>query len=235
MSLVDELILRVKRGDSMATQAAADVWRWLERWNVPVDGPTRRFYQALWYGAAAARGAYSLAAGKLVWEPMIRARFHRVGARLRAEGLPFITGHARISVGNDCTLGHFNVHSGRWVDEPELVIGDHCAIAYQVSFTVNRRVVLGDHVGIAAHAFIADSDGHPTDPERRLTGAPMTAADIKPVTIGHRVWIGRGAHVLKGVTIGDGAVIASGGVVAGDVPSGALAMGVPARVIKSPW
>jgi acetyltransferase-like isoleucine patch superfamily enzyme len=40
---------------------------------------------------------------------------------------------------------------------------------------------------------------------------------------------------LKGVTIGAGAVVASGSVVASDIPEGALAMGVPARVIKRPW
>jgi acetyltransferase-like isoleucine patch superfamily enzyme len=46
------------------------------------------------------------------------------------------------------------------------------------------------------------------------------------------VWIGRGAHILKGVTIGRGAIVAAGSVVASDVPAGAMAMGVPARIVK---
>lgn len=92
---------------------------------------------------------------------------------------------------------------------------------------------LGDHVGVAGHAFIADSDGHPADLERRLQGRHLAAADIRPVTIEDHVWIGRNAHVLKGVTVGRGAVVASGSVVTSDVPPGALAMGVPARMIKA--
>jgi maltose O-acetyltransferase len=56
--------------------------------------------------------------------------------------------------------------------------------------------------------------------------------EIAPVTIQDYAWIGRGAHVLKGVTIGRGAVVAAGSTVVTDVPDGALAMGVPARVLK---
>jgi acetyltransferase-like isoleucine patch superfamily enzyme len=89
-------------------------------------------------------------------------------------------------------------------------------------------------VGIAGRVAISDSDGHPADPERRKRGEQMSAEDIKPVTIEDGVWIGRDAHILKGVTIGEGAVVASGSVVASDVPAGALAMGVPARIVKRP-
>ena len=48
-------------------------------------------------------------------------------------------------------------------------------------------------------------------------------------------WIGHGCHILKGVTIGEGAVVAAGSTVISDVPDGALAMGVPARMVKKPW
>ena len=54
-----------------------------------------------------------------------------------------------------------------------------------------------------------------------------------PVKIGRRVWIGSHATVLPGVTIGDGAIIGGGAVVTKDVPAYAVAVGVPARVVKS--
>jgi acetyltransferase-like isoleucine patch superfamily enzyme len=50
--------------------------------------------------------------------------------------------------------------------------------------------------------------------------------------VGRNVWIGAGATVLQGVTIGDDAVVAAGAVVTRDVPPAVLVAGVPARVVK---
>ena len=55
----------------------------------------------------------------------------------------------------------------------------------------------------------------------------------KPITIGSCVWIATGATVLPGVTIGDGCVIGAHSVVNKDIPEGCIAVGSPARVIKS--
>ncbi|KMK95201.1 DapH/DapD/GlmU-related protein [Rossellomorea marisflavi] len=54
-----------------------------------------------------------------------------------------------------------------------------------------------------------------------------------PVTIGKSVWIGSGATILPGVTIGDRAVVAAGAVVTKDVPEGTVVAGVPAKVVKT--
>ena len=54
----------------------------------------------------------------------------------------------------------------------------------------------------------------------------------RPVKIGNDVWIGRGAFIKGGVTIGDGAVIAAHAVVTKDVPPYAIVCGVPAKIIK---
>lgn len=67
---------------------------------------------------------------------------------------------------------------------------------------------------------------HPLDAATRASG--IEAA--RPITIGRRVWIGGGAIVMPGVTIGDDAVIGAGSVVTRDVPPGAIAVGNPARV-----
>ncbi|KQY28677.1 transferase [Nocardia sp. Root136] len=70
--------------------------------------------------------------------------------------------------------------------------------------------------------------GHPVDPEERrrfLTGAPIDVAD--------NVWIGAGAMILPGVSIGRDAVIAAGAVVADDVPASSLVTGSKATVHRS--
>jgi maltose O-acetyltransferase len=69
---------------------------------------------------------------------------------------------------------------------------------------------------------------HPTDPERRKTGREFAA----PVRIGRNVWIGGGAIILPGVTIGDDTTIGAGSVVVKDIPSAVVAAGNPCRVIR---
>jgi acetyltransferase-like isoleucine patch superfamily enzyme len=87
-----------------------------------------------------------------------------------------------------------------------------------------ESLVIGDDCGIAFDAVIMDTDFHRFGSDDQASKAP--------VRIGNHVWIGARAMVLKGVSIGDGAVIAAGAIVTRDVPPGALAAGVPARVIK---
>lgn len=85
-----------------------------------------------------------------------------------------------------------------------------------------HSIRIGFSVAIGPDVFIRDSDNHSLD------GKSMTA----PVVIGDHVWIGAKAMILKGVTVGDGAVIAAGSVVTRDIPPGAFAAGVPARVVR---
>lgn len=70
---------------------------------------------------------------------------------------------------------------------------------------------------------------HPVSPAARLAGWEGSA----PVTICDNVWIGAGATVLPGVTVGDGAVIGAGAVVNRDVAAGQIAVGNPARTVRS--
>ncbi len=65
--------------------------------------------------------------------------------------------------------------------------------------------------------------------------APSRRADMHPapVVIGWNVWIGANATILPGVTIGDDAVVGAASVVTKDVPAGAIAVGSPARVVRS--
>lgn len=86
---------------------------------------------------------------------------------------------------------------------------------------------LGDDVLIAPNVSLLSS-GHPVEPierTRRVTAAP--------IAVGRNVWIGAGATVLQGVTIGENSVVAAGAVVTRDVPAATLVAGVPARVIRT--
>ncbi|HEV7771234.1 MAG TPA: acyltransferase [Solirubrobacterales bacterium] len=79
-----------------------------------------------------------------------------------------------------------------------------------------------------AHVEIFDSNFHDLDPRRRKTGQPSLAR----VEIGDNVFVGMGARILKGSTIGSDAVIGAGSVVVGPIPAGVIAAGNPARVIR---
>lgn len=88
-------------------------------------------------------------------------------------------------------------------------------------------VVIGDRaqVGTAVQILTAD---HPRDPVLRRTGAEYGA----PVTVEDNVWIGSGAIVCPGVTIGADSVIGAGAVVTRDIPPNVVAAGNPCRVIR---
>jgi maltose O-acetyltransferase len=79
-----------------------------------------------------------------------------------------------------------------------------------------------------AHVEIFDSDFHDLHPARRKAGTQKTA----PVEIGNNVFVGMGARILKGTTIGSDSVIGAGAVVSGSIPAGVVAAGNPARVIR---
>jgi maltose O-acetyltransferase len=87
------------------------------------------------------------------------------------------------------------------------------------------RIAVGDgtQIGPGVQIYAAD---HPREPEVRRRGLE----NGKAVTIGRNVWIGGGAIVLPGVTIGNDAIVAAGSVVTRDVPDGVTVMGNPARV-----
>lgn len=100
-------------------------------------------------------------------------------------------------------------------------INSDCVIACAKSITI------GEGVAVARGVYIYDSDHHMIlDANGEQTNLPES------VVIGNHVWIGVGAIVLKGVTIGDGAIIAAGAIVTHDIPAFCIAAGNPAEVIR---
>ncbi|RYG11419.1 MAG: sugar O-acetyltransferase [Chitinophagaceae bacterium] len=88
-------------------------------------------------------------------------------------------------------------------------------------------VSIGDNVFLAPGVLISTAT-HPLDPKIRASGLEYAYA----ITIGNDVWIGMGAKILPGVSIGDNAVIGAGAVVTKNVPANTVVAGVPAVVIR---
>lgn len=96
----------------------------------------------------------------------------------------------------------------------ELTIGDKCFFNQNVSITCKKKVVIGDRCQIANNVVIVDHDH---------AGSENWGSYVEtPVIIGNDVWIGAGAVILRGATIGDKAVIGAGSIVKGNVPEGCV-------------
>jgi acetyltransferase-like isoleucine patch superfamily enzyme len=129
--------------------------------------------------------------------------------------------------------------------EGSIVVGDDCVLVGAV-FMCAQRITLGRRVVVSYNVTIADSDFHPIDPHARRLDAIANAPEgdrstrpsfiSRPVVIEDDAWIGIGAIILKGVTVGRGARIGAGAVVTRDVVPGAYMIGNPARPGDgTPW
>ncbi|HHE74419.1 MAG TPA: acyltransferase, partial [Desulfobacteraceae bacterium] len=88
-----------------------------------------------------------------------------------------------------------------------------------------ERINIGDNCMIASNSYIADSDWH--DIYNRTT-----MGKTAPVDIADNVWVGEGAIVCKGVSIGENSIVGAGSVVVNDIPPGCISAGNPARIVK---
>jgi acetyltransferase-like isoleucine patch superfamily enzyme len=110
---------------------------------------------------------------------------------------------------------------------PGITVGRHVFINQGCTFAGVGGITIGDEVLIGPNVSLV-SAGHPLEPAKRRR---QITAD--PIVIGRNVWLGAGATVLQGVTVGDDAVVAAGAVVTRDVPPATVVAGVPARHLKS--
>lgn len=131
-------------------------------------------------------------------------RFRCIGRDCRLDKSLFVF-PGRVTLGNRCYVGRYSYLDG------DITIGDHTMLASSVA------IVGGDHAFDQRDVLMIDS----------------SREHWKPTRIGCDVWIGHGAIILNGVTIGDGAVVAAGSVVVRDVPPYAVVAGNPARLIRS--
>ncbi|MBN1237421.1 MAG: acyltransferase [Gammaproteobacteria bacterium] len=105
-----------------------------------------------------------------------------------------------------------------------VAIGDRAAINSFCQLYGHGGITIGEDTQLGPGTIVTTT-GH--DYEGDLEES------YRPIRIGRRVWIGANVTIIGGVSIGDGAVIGAGAVVIRDVPPGAVAVGVPARVVKT--
>jgi acetyltransferase-like isoleucine patch superfamily enzyme len=139
----------------------------------------------------------------------------------------FIGERGRLSLGEMNTIypgATIRIDQGWMETGTEVSFGSGCHI-----YEPRAGLSIGDHCMIAGGVLICGvNHGH------SLQGMPMRHQPFEaaPIVIGKDVWIGMGAIILPGVTIGDGAIVGAGAVVTSDVPAGAVVSGVPARFVK---
>lgn len=163
-----------------------------------------------------------------------RREFARFGARSIVEPPLRVSGASRIAVGADVFVG-----AGSWLQVVRpgssegiaIEIGDGCELSGRVVISAVERIVIGRKVLIAPNVYIADHRHAFQDGDRAILDQGVEG--VSPVEIGEGAWLGHGVFVGPGVRIGSGSVVGANAVVLEDVPDRAIAVGVPAKVIRS--
>jgi acetyltransferase-like isoleucine patch superfamily enzyme len=113
--------------------------------------------------------------------------------------------------------------------DPVIEIGDRTVIGKGSGIVGHREIVIGDDVWTGHHVYITDAN-HGYDDVTMPIGLQFAAP--RPVHIGSGSWLGHGAMVLPGATVGRHVVVGAGAVVTGELPDFTVAVGNPARVIR---
>jgi acetyltransferase-like isoleucine patch superfamily enzyme len=154
--------------------------------------------------------------------------------RLRTDGLCFVCAGVQLELGRDATLtlGRWSwlgqgckvrVHEGHVEIGAKTVLGQECTISAYQHVSIGRECIVADRV------MMIDFDHGVVETERPIREQGIYKRDVN---VGHNVWIGYGACLLRGVTVGNNCVIGTNSVVTKDVPDNAVVAGLPARVIR---
>jgi acetyltransferase-like isoleucine patch superfamily enzyme len=171
---------------------------------------------------------------RLFWRYLWRRLLTPAGRRWRSDG-PFFLGRGlelKIEPRAEVRFGRFvwigdkskiRCHEGVVEIGAKTVMGQECTIsAYQ-------RVRIGEECVIADRAMFIDFDHGIVEVERPIRSQGIYKRDVE---VGNNVWIGYGACILRGVSVGDNSVIGTNAVVTKDVPANAVVGGIPARIIR---
>jgi acetyltransferase-like isoleucine patch superfamily enzyme len=158
----------------------------------------------------------------------------RFGQRLRTDGFAFVGPGVTLEIGRDATL-----HLGRWswighgskirVHEGEVHIGAKTVLGQECTISAFQHVSIGRECIIADRVMLIDFDHGAVEVDRPIREQGIYKRDVR---VGHNVWIGYGACILRGVTVGDNAIVGTSAVVTNDVEPNAVVGGVPAKVIR---
>jgi acetyltransferase-like isoleucine patch superfamily enzyme len=163
----------------------------------------------------------------------LRWMFFRLRHPRLKTGLFFIDKRAEIYIGPQGDLqvgsGVISLHDFTVRLEAPVVIGNDvffnrgCHVVVKAGLTIGDRTLIGEYVAIHDEAHVIENG--------KVKG--RNEFDAKPITIGSDVWIGAKATILPGVTIGDRCIVGANAVVTKDIPEGSVAVGIPAKVVKT--
>jgi acetyltransferase-like isoleucine patch superfamily enzyme len=174
----------------------------------------------------------SLSYARLAWRwAWLKLRFR---GRLVTDGLCFICPGVQIEIGKEgklrlgrwSWLGHgckIRVHEGEVSIGAKSVLGQECTISAFQHVSIGRECIVADRV------MLIDFDHGVVEVERPIRLQGIYKRDVN---VGHNCWIGYGVCILRGARVGDNCVLGTSAVVTKDVPANAVAVGVPARVIR---
>ena len=129
-------------------------------------------------------------------------------------------------------MGNLDLVTGQAPFYAQLRIGEGATIGTHVTINLDAPVSLGRNVSIGPFVRVY-TGSHPLGPGSNRRQPALLA---KPVVIEDGCWIGLGATLLPGVTVGHGSVVAAGAVVSESVPADSYVEGNPARVVRQlPW
>jgi acetyltransferase-like isoleucine patch superfamily enzyme len=179
-------------------------------------------------------GMLNLKYARLVVRLLRRRFLTTYGRRLKLDGLAFIGPGVALQIGRDARVelgrwswvGHgtkIRCHEGVVSIGAKTVLGQECTISAYQHISIGRECVIADRV------MLIDFDHGVVEVERPVRLQGIYKRDVR---VGNNVWIGYGACILRGVTIGDNAIVGTSAVVTKDVPANAVVAGVPARVIR---
>jgi acetyltransferase-like isoleucine patch superfamily enzyme len=165
---------------------------------------------------------------------LARRLFTPGGWRWRTAGMLFLGRGLQIQIDPEG-----KVHFGRfvWVGDGTKIrchegiveIGDKTVLGQECTISAYQRVRIGEQCVIADRAMFIDFDHGMVEVDRPIRVQGIYKRDT---IVGSNVWIGYGACILRGVTVGDNAVVGTNAVVTADVPANAVVAGVPAKVIR---
>jgi len=110
-----------------------------------------------------------------------------------------------------------------------MVFNFNCVVLDGAKVTIGAGTLIGPAAQIYA-------TGHPIESDERIfveRGIPSYRTNASPVSIGERVWVGGGAIILPGVSVGNGTTIGSGSVVTKSLPDNVFAAGNPCKVFRA--
>ena len=163
-----------------------------------------------------------------VW---LKARWR---GRLVTDGICFVCPNVTFEIGKNA-----KVHLGRWSwigdgckirsHEGEVVIGAKTVLGQECTISSFQHVSIGRECILADRVMLIDFDHGVVDVEKPIRVQGIYKRDVK---VGHNCWIGYGACILRGVTVGNNSVVGTNSVVTKDVPENAVIGGVPAKVLR---